>query len=540
MAVAAGEARPEEPGRDGVAATGPMPLTPAASALAEIGGDLAGYARAMVAQLPGGLTEDRLAQVVQLLLDHHDALRMKIAADAAGTWRQEIVPPGAVLAAGLLSRVDVVGVNERRLAEVIAAQARAARQRLNPGDAVMAQLVWLDAGDQAGRLLVVLHHLVADDESWRMLLADLASACDAAAKDTSARLEPPFTSLREWARGLEKAATEPSRVGEYRYWRENGNLPEPLLGSRPLDPARDVAGQAGALSFMIGPELAGPLLSSIPVIYRADADDILLTGLVLAVIRWRETHGRPSSVVKVMLEGNGREERTVVGADLSRTVGRFTSPFPASLNPGAVAWTDVLAARPAVGTALRRVKDQLRAVPGTGLGYGLLRYLNAETGPVLASQPQPQLRFRYLSRLGAADAGAADAGAADAGAADAEAADDAGVGRWTADRTLTALAGITEPDLPLAHAVEVEVLAQNLPDGPSLSLSWVWAAGVLSEQDIRELAEHWHRALEALARVSQDPAASMLTPSDVPLVLVTQDEIESMEQELRSGRETSA
>ncbi|MBY0469349.1 MAG: hypothetical protein K2Q07_10265, partial [Burkholderiaceae bacterium] len=41
----------------------------------------------------------------------------------------------------------------------------------------------------------------------------------------------------------------------------------------------------------------------------------------------------------------------------------------------------------------------LRAVPGRGVGYGLLRYLNPTTAPTLAGQAAPAVSFNYLGRL---------------------------------------------------------------------------------------------------------------------------------------------
>ena len=76
---------------------------------------------------------------------------------------------------------------------------------------------------------------------------------------------------------------------------------------------------------------------------------------------------------------------------------------PGPPRPGRPRLGGVLAGGPAAGTALKRVKEQLRAVPDNGIGYGLLRYLDPEAGPVLAAQPQPQVSFNYLGRFRSGD-----------------------------------------------------------------------------------------------------------------------------------------
>src|SRR5262249_39693004 len=81
------------------------------------------------------------------------------------------------------------------------------------------------------------------------------------------------------------------------------------------------------------------------------------------------------------------------GSDLSRTVGWFTSLYPVRLDVGGVDVEEALAGGAGLGRALKLIKEQLRAVPGNGLGYGLLRYLNARTGLQLSGFAAPQIGF---------------------------------------------------------------------------------------------------------------------------------------------------
>src|SRR5262249_24976597 len=95
--------------------------------------------------------------------------------------------------------------------------------------------------------------------------------------------------------------------------------------------------------------------------------------------------------VLVDLEGHGREE-IVEDADLTRTVGWFTTIFPVVLDLGAATGP---------GKVIQRVKEQLRAVPGRGLGYGLLRWLREGEAAAarLATLPRAEVSFNYLGRL---------------------------------------------------------------------------------------------------------------------------------------------
>src|SRR5690606_16555193 len=75
--------------------------------------------------------------------------------------------------------------------------------------------------------------------------------------------------------------------------------------------------------------------------------------------------------------------------DLSRSVGWFTSLYPVRLEPGALGSSDA-----ELAAALRSVKEQLRAVPDRGLGYGALRYLGApEVQAALRDGAPPEITF---------------------------------------------------------------------------------------------------------------------------------------------------
>ena len=157
-------------------------------------------------------------------------------------------------------------------------------------------------------------------------------------------------------------------------------------------------------------------------------------------------------------------------------------------------------------------------MPGQGLGYGLLRYLNAETAAELAGPPAPQLGFNYLGRFAGGGAWSADCGRR------LERADEAAQ-RW---------AGGGDAAMPLAHVIEINALTQDGAAGPRLTANWSWAPALLDEAAVaRSGARAGSRALTALARHAAQPGAGGRTPSDLPLVDLTQGEIERLESASR-------
>ncbi|MGV9779705.1 condensation domain-containing protein, partial [Streptosporangium sp. NPDC003464] len=351
-------------------------------------------------------------------------------------------------------------------------------------------VVWVDAGPGvSGRLVVAVHHLAVDAVSWRVLLPDLFAAWQAAVRGGAVALAPVPTSFRTWARRLQDEARD--RAGELDLWIDILDGPDPRVGSRPLDPRVDTVATLRSLRLTLPPGRTEPLLTTVPAAFHGRVNDVLLTGLALAVAHWRRKRGGRGSSVLLDLEGHGREEISS-GTDLSRTVGWFTALYPVRLDAGVTGWAD----ERAVAQAVKRIKEQLRAVPNP-LGYGLLRHLNPGTAPELAGLPRPQIVFNYLGRVAVAE------------------------GDWN---LVPAALGGHDPGMPVAHALEINVTVHDRPDGPHLEAVWSWPAGVLTEAEVRELAETWSGALEGLA--AHGPGG--YTPSDL-LVDLDQDEIDRIQ-----------
>ncbi|MBE1577330.1 non-ribosomal peptide synthase/polyketide synthase [Amycolatopsis roodepoortensis] len=441
---------------------GTVALTPIMHALRELGGPIGGYHQAALLRTPSGMTGDQLKTVLGAVVARHDMLRARLDRSVDG-WALRVAESVDVR----IERVEVEG----DLFALIERHAEPARARLDPDAGVMLSATWFDAGPSApGRLLLMIHHLAVDGVSWRILLPDLASAWDAVAVGRSPELSTVDTSFRRWSRAL----SAQNRTGELDRWKSVLGGGDPIPLDRPLDPARDVAATVKKVSLTLPAERTAPLLS------RASINDVLLTGLALAVARWRRDGGQ---AVLVDVEGHGREEQLAGGADLSRTVGWFTSVVPVCLDLGDLDLDDAFAGGAAAGEALERVRAHLDGLPDGGIGHGLLRYLDPHTGPELAKLAKPQIEFNYLGRIGVPEATdwsyASEAEAAELGPDD---------------------------GMPVSHALTVNVVTEDRPGGPELGAHWSWPEAVLTEDSVRELAEGWFLALDALIRRADSPA----------------------------------
>ncbi|MEU6484916.1 amino acid adenylation domain-containing protein [Streptomyces sp. NPDC046887] len=493
------------------AGVGEVPATPIMHWLRERNGPIDRFNQSMFLQAPAALDGERLARTMQSLLDHHDALRARLKRTGR-TWTLVVPERGAVRAEDMIRRVDVAGLDDAGRRVRYAEEGAAALGRLAPDDGRMLQFVWFDAGPgERGRLLFAAHHLVVDGVSWRILLPDLTTAWEAVRAGRTPELEPVGSSLRRWAQALEEEAVRPERVAELPLWqRWMADAPEPLA-ELVLDSERDLSRTLRTLTTRLSAATTTALLNRLPALVNGSANDVLLAGLALAVADWRRRrHGGAGRGLLVSLEGHGREE-VVEHAELSRTVGWFTSLYPVRLDPGRIVWSEIWKGGPAVGDVLTRIKEQVRTVPDNGIGYGLLRHLNPDTAPSLSALPEPQIGFNYLGRFGTSAAP--------------DAVD------WALAPEAGAIGG-EDPDMPAAHALELTSSAQDGPEGPVLSIVWQWPAALLDEAVVADLADTWVRVLEAFATHAEAPGGMRYTPSDMDLLEVSQEELDDLASEL--------
>ncbi|GGO52699.1 hypothetical protein GCM10012287_37580 [Streptomyces daqingensis] len=519
--------------------TGPLPLTPVMHWWREHGGETAAFSQSMTLRAPLGATAERLTEAVRTLLDHHPALRMRFGTSAPqpgdGTadpangldeWTLETLAPGAVRAEDCvrLHRVPApdgpaapagsgTGGRPDVLPEALGEAMREARRRLDPRAGRMLQAVLVDRGpDHHGRVVLVVHHFAVDGVSWRILLPDLAAAYAAVAAGERPQLPPVRTSFSQWARLLAEQGREGTRKDEHALWARTLSGPDPALVAPERtggDPA-EVPPGIGHLRTTMPPERTRELLTEVGAAFHCGVEPVLLTGLTLAVEEWRRRRGLAPGDVLLDLESHGRPDLPDrPEAELTRTVGWLTSVYPVRIEPTGCEWNDVWTASPALGQALKRVKERLRAVPDRGVGYGVLRYLDPRTGPELSHAATPRMGFNYLGRMSAAEEA------------------DWGI---TADTAALAGDGHAEAALPGGHLIDVNSLTVDGPHGPELNAEWSWAAGLFRPSEVRELADLWFSALYALVAHASSPGAGGRSPSDLPLAGLRQDDVERLEE----------
>ncbi|MFI6624479.1 amino acid adenylation domain-containing protein [Streptomyces sp. NPDC050528] len=493
---------------------GEVAVTPIVAMLEQTADSFDAFHQFAVLRTPLGLGQDTVKNALQAVLDHHDMLRLR-AWREDGRLRQVVSEPGSVRVDGCLTRVSVGELDGKAWDDVLTEQRHAQAGRLRPEDGTVFKAVWFDAGpERRGRLLLVLHHLVVDAVSWRVILADLAQACASVDAGLPVELARVHGSFRQWAiRETTDAALAAER--SLATWEHQLRRPNGLFGDHAGDdvPNETVAALRN-LTIDLPPETTAPLLTSIPAAFHATTEDVLLTALALAIGRLRALR-RPHNPVAaddsvlLMLERHGRTTTSNdAGApDISGTVGWFTHEFPVSLQLGTLDWSEVVDAAAGLTAEVKRTKERLRTVRGISADYGRLRHLNSGTATALSDFPQPQVLFNYLGRTPADQ--------------DAD---------WAVVPTSEGLVPGYDPHMPVRHGLEINVCAYDLPEGPRLTANWLWSPGQLDESEVRLLADLWETAVRGIVGHMSHPGTGGRTPTDLPLVALSQTEIEVLEE----------
>lgn len=464
------------------------------------------FSQSMLFQAPAAMTFEMLVSVMNALADCHPMLRSRLQAspDDSASWWLETQPAGSISASALIKRVDARSASPEAVQKLVDRELAEAERALRPLLGTMLRVVWLDRGeDVPGLLLLVVHHLVVDGTSWRIIQADLEEAWGAVKAGRTPTLAPEITSFRRWSHLLQAEAVTAKRQQELPFW----------LGSHPVAATESRTASSGSSAsqrrnehwteLQIDQTLS--VLTTVPAKFHTGVSEVLLTALVLAVSHSRRGWGEADSDVPLWLESHGRNG--IDGADTSRTVGCFTNMFPLRVYTDALDLAQGAAVGSAIGDALKKVKEQVRSVPGDGLGYGLLRYLDPDGAASFDGIMDPEIVWNYLGRLSVGEAEGAD---------------------WMVVRRANgALQG--DGTSLSGKALFINAMIEEGSAGARLRTVWSWPEGSSAESRVVHLADTWRLALELLISHCEEAEAGGHSPSDFPLIGLSQEEIDELE-----------
>ncbi|MCM3338072.1 non-ribosomal peptide synthase/polyketide synthase [Paenibacillus sp. MER TA 81-3] len=494
LAEAVGATRAVEAEQDKV--TGEAPLLPVQQWFFEQQfTDEHHWNQAMLLVLRRPVQASVMKKAVAHLLHHHDALRLRFRRSSTG-WQ-------AIYANDNEIPFEHIDLSQLPAAEQAAALEQKADELQSSLDLVQGPLLrvaYFDMGKTSkARVLIILHHLIADGVSWRILLEDLQSVCECVSRGELAELQLKTTSYKKWAEAITQYAQSGALESEWSDWlHEEGEhpvceLPLDVQGHVDVRSLNTVA-NADVFQATLDEAETESLLRDVPANSRAQVQEVLLTALVRAMGKW--TGQRHASIE---LEGHGREE-IFEDVDISRTVGWFTSMYPVSLR---------LDSRASLDSSIKQVKEKLRRIPNRGLGYGLLKHAGKQDGTAirLRALPQPPISFNYLGQFFKA---VSDSNMFETG--------NEAVGSVVSKRSHR------------IHLLNINVFVQD----EKLQVFITYCRKLHQEDTIATLARAFQEELCDLIAYAGTTGSKCLTPSDFPLSELSQVQLDRL---IRSGGE---
>jgi amino acid adenylation domain-containing protein/non-ribosomal peptide synthase protein (TIGR01720 family) len=390
-----------------------------------------------------------LSLAVSALMEHHDALRFVFKRGQEYGDRK-----------GMLSEEHVTDIT---------AICKKYQQSLNLENGDITRFVLLHTDDTDNRLLIVVHHLAIDGISWRILLEDLELCLTALTAGKPVDLGAKTDSYRQYQQALVHYAQQKNVIAQKDYWQMI------IAASRPL-PVDLVSEQSlmedmNSIEVILEPTLTNALLTAANRAYQTEINDILLSALVQTISGWSGNDG-----VVITLEGHGREAINE-HVNISRTVGWFTNLYPVLLSNN----------NSSAGDLIKSVKEQLRRVPGKGIGYSALRYLHSSER---LAESSSGILFNYLGQLDNL----------------------MGSSRWLFPATEDTGATISGKN----HATANLIINAYVSDG-RLQLNWNYSTKVYLASTITILAEQYLHHLQKLITHCQLKEITEHTPSDFGL-----------------------
>ncbi|MEA5452797.1 amino acid adenylation domain-containing protein [Leptolyngbya sp. CCNP1308] len=428
-----------------------------------------------------------LERALNHLVQHHDALRLRFQPEA-NSW-QAVHADDAPL---VLSIIDGQTWAEDELETQIAAHGEALQTSLNITTGPLMGAAWFDLGpSRPARLLLVIHHLVVDGVSWRILLEDLQTVYRQLQQQEPVALPPKTTAFQQWGEYLETYSRSAELGLRSPDWQHFNSAAATL----PLDflNGLNTIASAQTLTLSLGAEETEALLRQVPQAYQSQINDVLLTALVQGLAPWT---GRSSLLLE--LEHHGRDDFEGV-LDLSRTVGWFTAIAPVQL---------ALPSAESPGAALMAVKEQLRR-PGRPLDYGVWRYLSPD-GASCPEPCQPALMFNYLGQFDSSLPEASLFGLAP-----------------------ESLGHSRDPQAPRRHLLEINGRVL----GGQLRLDWTYSDQCHRRETIAQVAAQTMAALRSLIAHCTSPEVGGYTPSDFPQANLNQAALNQVLAQLRTSGE---
>lgn len=265
------------------------------------------------------------------------------------------------------------------------AQSLHARFDLTTGPLIGAILFQNKHTPSNSHFLIVIHHLLIDGVSWRVLMPQLETVYAALMKQGQPLPHSsPTVDFASWASALKDNVYRVDSTAEKDYWRSVVQTTGEFLP--PDCPDGDNSEKNSAyVTLQLSPDVSQALRSRVHGVYKTRINDILLAALLKTCHDLTQKNS-----LLINLESHGRHSPDIP-LNPQNAVGWFTALFPIFLQSNAQDWQSLVLS----------VKSRLAEVANRTLNYGILRYLSSDPQirHDLQEATQPTLCFNYWGQF---------------------------------------------------------------------------------------------------------------------------------------------
>jgi amino acid adenylation domain-containing protein/non-ribosomal peptide synthase protein (TIGR01720 family) len=313
-----------------------------------------------------------LEQTMETLIGQHDALRMqykKTDDSIVQINRDESAKSYKIQ----LYNISKEGERKEQLEKI--SEELQSGLNLEAGHLINVGLIREDTEDY---ILLVIHHLVVDGISWRIILSDMIKTYSRLKENNKPSLGVKTDSFLTYAKNLKMAVNEAEKKAYI--WEKliDGQMDSILENSvhcsyKALESKR--------ISFQLSREQTKELLKMRNREEDADISDILISALAVTLKKWKKIRS-----FCVNLEYHGRQSELLKN-DVSGTVGWFTSMYPLPIcTDGADCISDII----------KSVSSKNHYFRKHSVEYGILKYMSEEYSHMPQFSIKPEISLNYL------------------------------------------------------------------------------------------------------------------------------------------------
>lgn len=328
------------------------------------------------------MSHEDLKSAADKVLLHHDNLRVSFIKQADG-WAQRC--ESKLPESEYVFSFDVSDLSNNEQEKSIVKTCNQYHACLKFEDAPLLRILHFKTAEGAGKMAIIMHHLLGDIVSSRIVFEDLLKSYETERLQLPIPLTPKTVSVKDWATKIIEDAQTKNFAADLEYWASPKMQPSPNIKTDYAENAKGQEKNAAIEIITIDQQATLNLLKTIPKTHQASVQDVLLAALLKTTKSWT---GEDDMLVNIC--GHGRDP--VNGYNVSRTAGWLNTVFPVHLSHAGLE-------QAGTQTFLQSMKQQLDRVPKTNAHYNILRY-TAKHADIL-QYDTPQLFFNYVSQIDA-------------------------------------------------------------------------------------------------------------------------------------------